>query len=129
MRSDLDDWLEEEMRDPDFRAAWEAATPLMHFGLALATAREQRRMKAKTLATAVGIEPAMLHRIEVGDEEPSLVLQTRLARALNARIEISPDGRIGFVLFPQPAVRRALVRLNPGVRARTRERQPAHAAD
>ncbi len=128
-RSDLDDFLDEEMRDPGFRAIWDAMIPLVDFGLALAVAREERRMKPKALAKAVGIEPAMLHRIEVGDEEPSLVLLTRLARALNARIEIGPDGHIGFMLVPQPAAQRALVRLNSGVRAGTRERQTAHAAD
>lgn len=104
--SDLDDFLAEELADPEFRAAFEMIAPLVDFGCALAIAREQRRMSQKALAEQVGISRVDLHRIENGDQAPTLATQIALARALNARLEFSANGHIDFVLFSRPATHR-----------------------
>ena len=116
--SDLDLFLEEEMADPEFRAAYDEIAPLVDFGCALAIAREQRRMSQTILAERAGVPRAEIGRIEKGDMAPSLAAQVRLAHALNARLEVSANGRIDFVLFPQPVTPRAPKHLRPSATPR-----------
>ncbi|MHB8644336.1 MAG: helix-turn-helix transcriptional regulator [Thermomicrobiales bacterium] len=96
-KSALDDWLEEEMRDPEFREIWERTSPQVNFGLALAMMREQRGMTQQHLADASGIGRSVIARMEKGDHAPTLVTQTKLARALHARLEVPPNGQVRFV--------------------------------
>lgn len=96
-KSALDDWLEEEMRDPEFREIWERTSPQVNFGLALAVMRERRGMTQQQLADASGIGRSVITRLEKGDHAPTLVTQTKLARALNARLEVPPNGQVRFV--------------------------------
>lgn len=96
-KSALDDWLKEEMRDPEFRELWERTSPQVSFGLALGYMREQRGMTQQQLADATGIGRSVIARLESGDHAPTLTTQTKLARALNARIEVHAEGWIDFV--------------------------------
>jgi DNA-binding XRE family transcriptional regulator len=100
-KSDLDDFLAEALADPESRARFEEIAPLVDFGCAVAIAREQRRMSLQSLAAAAGISRSALIQIEKGNNAPTLITQTKIARALNARLEIAPSGRIDFVLFPK----------------------------
>lgn len=102
-KSALDDWLEEEMRDPEFHEIWERTSPQVNFGLALAYMRERRGMTQQELADASGIGRSVIARLESGDHAPTLVTQAKLARALNARLEVPPNGQVRFV--PLRAVR------------------------
>lgn len=95
--SDLDDFLAEEMQDPEFRAAFERISPLVSFGNALARTREQRGMTQKQLAAATGIQRSVIARLESGDHAPTLTTQAKLAHALNVRIEVYENGRVEFV--------------------------------
>jgi DNA-binding XRE family transcriptional regulator len=97
-RSDLDDFLDEESeRDPTFREGFERMNALLSFGIAVARMREQRGMTQKQLADASGIGRTVIARIEGGNHAPTLITETKLARALNARLEVSPDGQVRFV--------------------------------
>jgi len=96
-KSALDEWLEEEMRDPEFRQIWEETSPQVSFGVALAMMREQRGMTQQELADASGIGRSVIARLESGDHAPTLVTQAKLAHALNARIEVPPNGQVRFV--------------------------------
>lgn len=109
-KSDLDDFLAEELADPESRARFDEIAPLVDFGCAVAIAREQRRMSVQALATATGIDRSTLAQIEKGNEAPTLAAQTKIARALNARLEIAPNGRIDFVLFPRAVERHGTMR-------------------
>lgn len=80
-RTNLDDFLADELADSEFRAAYEEIAPLVDFGCALAVAREQRRMSQKALAERVGLSRAELSCLENGDEAPTLATQLALARA------------------------------------------------
>lgn len=107
--SDLDDFLAEELADPESRERYAEIASLVDFGCAVAIAREQRRLSVRALAAATGIPRTTLVQIEKGNEAPTLVAQTKIARALNARLEIAPNGRIDFVLFPQAIERHRVV--------------------
>lgn len=93
----LDDFLAEEMQDPEFRELWEQTSPQVNFALALAYAREQRGMTQKQLAEASGIGRSVIARLESGDHAPTLATQAKLAYALNARLEVPPNGQVRFV--------------------------------
>lgn len=96
-KSALDDWLGEEVRDPEFRRLWEETSPQVNFGVALAMMREQRGMTQRELADASGLGRSVIARLENGDHAPTLVTQTKLAYALNARLEVPPNGQVRFV--------------------------------
>lgn len=117
--SDLDDFLAEELADPESRARFEEIAPLVDFGCAVAIAREQRRMSVQALAAATGISRSALMQIEKGNEAPTLVAQTKIAHAFNARLEIAPSGRIDFVLFPKIIERRTPDRVGIATVAKT----------
>jgi DNA-binding XRE family transcriptional regulator len=96
--SALDDFLaEEEARDPTFRDGYERVSAMVSFGVALAMMRERRGMTQQQLADATGIGRSVIARLESGDHAPTLVTQAKLARALNARLEVSPNGQVRFV--------------------------------
>lgn len=108
--SDLDDFLAEELADSDARARYAEIAPLVDFGCAVAIAREQRRLSVQALAAMTGMPRSVLVQIEKGNEAPTLVAQTKIAHALNARLEIAPSGRIDFVLFPRAIERHSVMR-------------------
>lgn len=95
--SALDDFLAEEMADTEFRETWDATSPQVNFGLALAYIREQRGMTQQELANATGIQRSVIARLENGDHAPTLATQAKLALALNARLEVPPNGQVRFV--------------------------------
>lgn len=104
--SALDDFLaEEEARDPTFREGYERVSAMVSFGVALAMIREQRGMTQQQLADLAGIGRSVIARLENGDHAPTLVTQAKLARALDARLEVPPNGQVRFV--PIRAARKA----------------------
>ncbi len=117
--SNLDDFLAEELADQEACDRFEEIAPLVDFGCAVAIAREQRRMSVQALAAVIGITRAMLTQMEKGNEAPTLVAQAKIARALNARLEISPSGRIDFVLFPRIVERPAPERVRAATAPKT----------
>jgi len=97
-KSALDDFFaEEEARDPTFREGYERISAMVRFGIALAMMRERRGMTQQEVADASGIGRSVIARLESGDHAPTLVTQAKLAHALNARLEVPPDGQVRFV--------------------------------
>ncbi|MGI8688725.1 MAG: helix-turn-helix transcriptional regulator [Thermomicrobiales bacterium] len=96
-KTNFDEWLEEEMTDPEFRAAWDEMSPMVEFGLAVALAREARGMTQEELATAAGIKRPMIARIEKGNQAPTMPTVLKFVRAFDAPLEIDPSGRMRFV--------------------------------
>lgn len=95
-KSDFDQWLEEEMADPEFRALWEETAPAEAFGLAVAFAREERGMTQEQLAAATGIKRPMIARIEKGNQAPTMPTVLKFVRAFDASLAIDPSGRMRF---------------------------------
>lgn len=104
--SALDELLAEDLADPEGRALHEEIAVMVDFGMALAIARTERKRSLRTLAEITGISHATLRDLEKGNAAPTLLMQKKIAQALNARIEIGAKGLIHFVLFPQPTTRR-----------------------
>lgn len=95
-KTNFDEWLEEEMADPEFRAEWERTMPDTQFGLAVALAREARGMTQEELATATGIKRPMIARIEKGNQAPTMPTVLKFVRAFATSLEIDPSGRMRF---------------------------------
>ena len=85
------DYIANELKDPEFAAAYDEAGKEVAFAIALAKAREARGLTQAELAEIVSCKQPQLARYERGQLPNSATLR-RLAAALNARITIEPDG-------------------------------------
>lgn len=80
----LDSYLAEQMRDPEFRAAYEALEPAYQ----IARLRILRGLTQEQLAEKVGTKQPSIARLESGRSTPSLDFLQRVAEALDAQVEI-----------------------------------------
>jgi transcriptional regulator with XRE-family HTH domain len=80
----FDDYLAEQLQDPDFCAEWEAQEPTCQ----IARLRILRGLTQEQLAERVGTKQPSIARLESGKGEPKLSFLRRVAEALSARIEV-----------------------------------------
>lgn len=85
---DFDRYLEEQLRDPAFRKAWEADEAEYQLRRALIEARSERGMTQAQLAEATGMNQRAISRLEMGGTNPTLKTLSRLAKGLGKRLEI-----------------------------------------
>jgi DNA-binding XRE family transcriptional regulator len=78
------DWQAELRQDPDFVAAERELEP----GYQVARLRIQRGLTQTQLAEMVGTRQPSIARLENGTRVPSLSFLDRIAKALDARIEL-----------------------------------------
>lgn len=77
-------WQAEQKQDPEFVAAANEMEP----GYQIARLRIQRGLTQTQLAEMVGTRQPSIARLENGSSVPSLSFLERIARALDARIEL-----------------------------------------
>jgi len=80
----LPDWQSQQQADPDFIAAAEA----LELGYQITRLRIQRGLTQTQLAEMVGTRQPSIARLENGSSVPSLSFLDRIAKALDARIEL-----------------------------------------
>jgi DNA-binding XRE family transcriptional regulator len=80
----FEDWEKEKLQDPKFAAAARELEP----GYQIARLRIQRGLTQKQLAEMVGTHQPSIARLENGGSIPSISFLQRIAKALNARIEV-----------------------------------------
>jgi transcriptional regulator with XRE-family HTH domain len=78
----FEDWVNEKMQDPAFRAADEALEPAYQ----LARLRILRGLTQEQLAAKVGTKQPSIARLESGRSVPNLDFLCRVAAALGARV-------------------------------------------
>ncbi|HVM72107.1 MAG TPA: helix-turn-helix transcriptional regulator [Anaerolineales bacterium] len=83
-RKTLKDWQTEQMQNPEFVAAANELEP----GYQIARLRIKRGLSQTQLAKLVGTRQPSIARLENGSSLPSLSFLERVARALDARIEL-----------------------------------------
>lgn len=93
MGNTFSEFLEEQMKDPEFRAEYEALEPEFAIIRAILEARKASGMTQKQLAEATGINQADISKLERGTANPSLRTLQRLAAGMgmNLRIEFVPS--------------------------------------
>jgi DNA-binding XRE family transcriptional regulator len=79
----FEDWEEKQINDPDFMAAAEELEP----GYQVARLRMLRGLTQAQLAEMVGTRQPSIARLENGSSTPSLSFLSKIAEALNAKIE------------------------------------------
>lgn len=92
MTKSFRDSLHEQLRDPAFKAEWDALEPEFQIVKAMLEARSEQRITQQQLAERTGINQADISKIENGNANPSLRTLQRLAEGLGKklRIEFAP---------------------------------------
>lgn len=78
------DWQSQQQVDPDFVAA----ANTLEIGYQVARLRLQRGLTQAQLAEMVGTRQPSIARLENGSSTPSLTFLDRIAKALDAQIEL-----------------------------------------
>ena len=84
----LDDFLKEELQDPEFRKEYEALQPEYEIKRAMIQARMNSGMTQKQLAEKTGIAQADISKLENGNANPSLRTLQRLASAMGMQVKL-----------------------------------------
>ena len=84
----LDEVIAEEMKNPAFKAEWDALEPEFQIIRAMIEGREARNFSEEELAKATGISPAEILRLEEGTANPTLTDLKRLAAGLGMTLRL-----------------------------------------
>jgi predicted transcriptional regulator len=80
--------LAEKLKNPEFRAEYEALEPEFVIMQAMIDARKSAGLTQKQLSERAGIAQGDISKMESGNANPSLRTLQRLAGAMNARLRI-----------------------------------------
>lgn len=80
--------LNEQLRDPEFKAEWDALEPERQIMRAIIEGRDEQALTQKQLADATGITQADISRLENGTGNPSLRTLKRLAEGLGMSLKV-----------------------------------------
>lgn len=86
--SKFNDFLNEQLQDPEVRAEYEALEPEFSIMQAMIDARKSSGMTQKQLSEKTGIAQADISKLESGSANPSLRTLQRLAAGMEMRIKI-----------------------------------------
>ena len=84
----LNDMLEKQLKDEEFRKEYETIQPEIDIIKALVDARNSLNLTQKELAERTGINQADISKIENGTRNPSLNLLKRLANGMGMTLKI-----------------------------------------
>ena len=82
------DFLEEQLKDPEFRKEYEAIQPEMAVIRALVDSRISQNLTQKQLSERTGINQADISKLENGTRNPSLNMLKRLADGLDMTLKL-----------------------------------------
>ncbi len=88
MSLDFDTYLQEQLKDPEFRSEYEALEPEFAIMRAMVNARKNTGMTQKQLAEKTGINQADISKLEHGSGNPSLRTLQRLAAGMGMRLKL-----------------------------------------
>ena len=84
----FDDYLQEQLKNPEFKKEWDDIQPEMDVIRAMIDARIAQNLTQKELATRTGIDQADISKLENGTKNPSLKLLKKLAAGLGMQLKI-----------------------------------------
>ena len=88
MTKDFRESLNEQLKDPEFRAEYEALEPEFQIIRAMLDGRAMLNLTQKDLAERSGITQADISRLENGNANPSIRTLKKLASAMNMALDI-----------------------------------------
>ena len=80
--------LSEQLRDPEFKAEWDALEPERQIMRAIVEGRDEQALTQKQLSEMTGITQADISRFENGTGNPSLRTLKRLAEGLGMSLKV-----------------------------------------
>ncbi len=86
--TNFNDFLNEQLKDPEVKAEYEALEPEFAVIQALIDARSSAGLTQKELSQRTGIAQSDISRIENGNGNPSLKTLKRLAEAMGKKLKI-----------------------------------------
>lgn len=100
--SDLDDFLQEQLKDPEFAREYDALIPEHELASSLIGLRAARGLTQKQLAEKVGTKQSSISRLESMDAKPSLRFLERVAAALDAHVVVRLVPKMEIPEAPNP---------------------------
>ena len=88
MTKNFRDSLNERLRDPAFRAEWDALEPEYQIVKAMLDGRAAKNLTQRELAEITGINQADISKLENGNGNPSLRTLERIAAGLGMRVRL-----------------------------------------
>ncbi len=88
MSSKFNDYLEEQLRDPEFRKEYEALQPERAVIQAIIDARHHAGLTQKELSDRTGIAQGDISKLETGNANPSIRTLQRLASGMGMTLRI-----------------------------------------
>ena len=86
--SEFQDYLQEQLKDPEFKKEWDDIQPEMDVIRAMVDTRIGQNLTPKQLAERTGIDQADISKLENGTRNPSLKLLKRLAKGMGMQLKI-----------------------------------------
>ena len=80
--------LDECLKDPEFRAEWDALEPEFQIVRAIVEGRAAKGITQKELADITGINQGDISKLENGNGNPSLRTLERIAKGLDMRLKL-----------------------------------------
>lgn len=84
----LDEYLEEQLKDPEFKKEWGKSETAYQVTRELIRARIKGKVSQRQLAQKAGTTQAVISRIENMSVSPSIALVQRIAKSLGKKLEI-----------------------------------------
>lgn len=86
--TNFNDFLNEQMKDPEFKAEWDALDPEFAVIEAILAARKESGLTQQQLSERTGIAQTDISKLERGNGNPSLRTLQRLAAGMGMRVKI-----------------------------------------
>ena len=93
--SDFRNYLNEQMKDSEFKKEWDSLEPEFNMIQAMIDARKQRNMTQKELALKAGLTQANVSKIEKGLSHPTIDTLLKIAYGLDKRLVIRLEDQQG----------------------------------
>ena len=88
MSNKFDDFLKEQLKDPEFKKEYDALQPEHTIIQAIIDARKKNGMTQKELSENTGISQGDISKLERGNANPSLLTLQRLAAGMGMVLRI-----------------------------------------
>lgn len=85
----FDEFLEEQLRDPEFKKLWEKSEADYQIARQIIKARMKKKMSQRELAKKARTTQARISELESQSGNPTLALLKRVSAALETRIQVS----------------------------------------
>lgn len=86
--TNYNEFLDEQMKDEEFRKEWDALEPEFTIRQAIIDARNAEGLTQKELSTRSGIAQGDISKLENGSANPSVRTLQRLAKAMGKKLKI-----------------------------------------